>query len=170
MRHPILLSLLLACCIGCSNAAQPGSDYSLYLVRHAEKQADGGKDPELTAAGEHRAEQLATWFADKNIVDVWSSDYQRSRNTAKPVLSEQGLELRLYDPRDLPALAGKLKDNQNNAVVVGHSNTTPQLAALLCDCVVADMDDLEYDLLFVVSVNDGEAKLEILSQKTIFQP
>ena len=170
MRHPILLSLLLACCIGCSDVPQPDSDYSLYLVRHAEKQADGGNDPELTAAGEHRAEQLATWFADKNIVDVWSSDYQRSRNTAKPVLSEQGLELSLYDPRDLPAIAGKLKDNQNNAVVVGHSNTTPQLAALLCDCVVADMDDLEYDLLFVVSVNDGKAKLEILSQKTIFQP
>lgn len=170
MRSQVLLLLILAGCIGCSNATVPGSDYSIYLVRHAEKQADAGKDPELTAAGEHRAEQLANWFEDKNISDVWSSDYQRSRNTAKPLLSKTGLELSLYDPRDLPALAGKLQDNGTNAVVVGHSNTTPQLAELLCDCVVAEMDEMEYDLLFVVSVNKGKAKLEILSQKKLLQP
>jgi len=172
MRHPVLLMLVLVLvfCTGCSHATQPDSQYSLYLVRHAEKQADGSKDPGLTAAGEQRAEKLATWLADKNIIDVWSSDYQRSRHTAKPSLANSGLELKLYDPRDLPALAAKLRDRQNNAVVVGHSNTTPQLAGLLCNCVVADMDDLEYDLLFVVSVTDGEAKLDVLSQKNIFQP
>lgn len=170
MRYPVLLLLILACCIGCSHATQPDSQYSLYLVRHAEKQADGTKDPDLTAQGEQRAEKLAVWLADKNIADVWSSDYQRSRHTAKPSLTNPGLELKLYDPRDLPALASKLRDNQNNALVVGHSNTTPQLAGLLCDCMVAEMDDLEYDLLFVVSVTEGEANLDVLSQKNIFQP
>lgn len=170
MRSAYLLLLLLTCSIGCSSTTHQDINYSIYLVRHAEKQADGSKDPELTASGEYRAEQLAAWFADKNIGDIWSSDYRRSRNTAKPLVSKPGLEPSLYDPRDLPALARKLQDKQNNAVVVGHSNTTPQLARLLCDCNVADMDDLEYDLLFVVSVNDGETNLEILNQKDLFQP
>lgn len=170
MRFPVLLLLILTCCIACSHTNQPDSQYSLYLVRHAEKQADGSKDPDLTAQGKQRAEKLAAWLADKNIANVWSSDYQRTRHTAKPSLTKQGLELTLYDPRDLPALAGKLRDRQNNAVVVGHSNTTPQLAGLLCDCEVAEMDELEYDMLFVVSVTDGEATLDVLNQKNIFQP
>lgn len=170
MRVPLLLLFILVVCISCSNTTQPDSQYSLYLVRHAEKQADGSKDPALTTAGEQRAEQLATWLADKSIIDVWSSDYQRSRHTAIPSLANSGLELKLYDPRDLPSLAGQLRDRQNNAVIVGHSNTTPQLAGLLCDCMVDEMDDQEYDLLFVVSVIDGEAKLDVLSQKNIFQP
>ena len=170
MRVPVLLLFILVGCISCSHATQPDNQYSLYLVRHAEKQTDGSKDPALTTAGEQRADKLATWLADKNIVDVWSSDYQRSRHTAKPSLANTGQELKLYDPRDLPSLAGKLRDRQHNAVIVGHSNTTPQLAGLLCDCEVDEMSDLEYDLLFVVSVTDGEARLDVLSQKNIFQP
>jgi broad specificity phosphatase PhoE len=170
MRVPVLLLFILVGCISCGQATQPDSQYSLYLVRHAEKQTDGSEDPALTAAGEQRAEKLATWLTDKDIIDVWSSDYQRSRHTANPSLANSGLELKLYDPRDLPSLATKLRDRQNNAVIVGHSNTTPQLAGLLCDCMVDEMDDLEYDLLFVVSVTNGEAKLDVLSQQNIFQP
>lgn len=170
MRLPALLLLILVYFTGCSHTSQPDSQYSLYLVRHAEKQADGSKDPDLTAQGKKRAEKLAAWLADKSIADVWSSDYQRTRHTAKPSLTNRGLELMLYDPRDLPALAGKLRGRQNNAVVVGHSNTTPELAGLLCDCEVAEIDELEYDMLFVVSITDGKATLEVLRQKNIFQP
>lgn len=166
---PLLFTLVLACLIGCSGTSQQSHDYSLYLIRHAEKQADGSKDPDLTAAGEQRAQQLANWFKDKNIADVWSSDYHRTRNTATPSLTQGGLELRLYDPRDLPAIASELRQNHHNAIIVGHSNTTPQLAGLLCDCDVDEMDETEYDLLFVVSVNGDEATLEILNQKGLFQ-
>ena len=53
--------------------------FTLYLVRHAEKQQDGSRDPELTDIGNQRSVKLASWFSDKNIKDVWSSDYKRTR-------------------------------------------------------------------------------------------
>ena len=170
MQLRLLLLLLLGCCVGHINTSKAGDSYEIYLVRHAEKQTVGGKDPGLTDAGILRAEQLATWFRDKDIREIWSSDYRRSRDTAQPLLLRLGQELTLYDPRDLPALAKNLLDRRNNALVVGHSNTTPELARLLCGCVISDMDDSEYDRLIVIVVTDGGKRVETLIQDTLFQP
>ena len=169
MRTRIVFLLLLCCCFACAGASQQDDNYTLYLVRHAEKQADGSHDPALSEAGRSRSGQLATWFQANNIEDIWSSDYRRSRDTAAPLLSTLGLELRLYDPRDLPALVSELHEKHNNAVIVGHSNTTPELARLLCHCVISDMDETEYDRLIVVSINGDETKVEILAQSSLFQ-
>ncbi len=115
MRVRILLLLLLTACVGSTSVSSPDDSYTLYLVRHAEKQIDGGNDPLLTRAGITRSEQLANWFQDKDIRNIWSSDYNRSRDTAGPLVSATGLELSLYDPRDLPALATRLLDERRNA-------------------------------------------------------
>jgi len=163
-----LLLLWLVCCIGCTNATDSADSFKLYLVRHAEKQADGSKDPALSDVGMVRAEQLATWFEEKDIKAIWSSDYQRSRDTVAPLAASLGLKLKLYDPRDLPALAKTLLQNRNNALVVGHSNTTPELARLLCQCEIADMDDAEYDRLIVMSVSNNETRVETLWQNNLF--
>ena len=164
MRLRVLLFVLTSFLIGCAAATDKSSDYTLYLVRHAEKQADGSRDPDLTGAGKHRSENLASWFEDKDIRDIWSSDYKRTCNTAKPTLSRLGLELNIYDPRDLSTLSETLLNNQNNALSVCHSNTTPELARLLCNCDIEDMDESEYDRLIVISVTSGETKAEILQQ------
>jgi len=168
MHVRILLILLLAVSIDSASANQPDSDFKLYLVRHAEKQANEDSDPGLTDAGNYRSEQLANWLHDKDIKKIWSSDYKRTRDTAVPFLSKIGLELTLYDPRDLPELAKKLLGNKENALVVGHSNTTPDLTRLLCQCVISDMDESEYNLLFIVSVFADETKVEILEQSSVF--
>ena len=164
----LLLILVLAVSIDSASATQPDSDFKLYLVRHAEKQESDDSDPGLTVAGNYRSEQLANWLHDKDIKRIWSSDYKRTRDTAVPFLSEQGLELALYDPRDLPELAKKLLENKESALVVGHSNTTPDLTRLLCQCVINNMDESEYDLLFIVSVFADESKVEILEQSSAF--
>jgi phosphohistidine phosphatase SixA len=170
MRVYILILLIVCSCFGSINASGNDSSYTLYLVRHAEKQVDGGKDPALTEQGKHRSEQLAAWFLDKDINEVWSSDYKRTRDTAGPLLSALDLNLTHYDPRKLPVLVKKLQASRNNAVVVGHSNTTPELAGLLCECVIPDMDESEYDRLIVVTVIDGVSRVESLTQNTLFQP
>lgn len=83
-----ILTLLFACCFSLDVVAVDAShSYALYLIRHAEKQLDGSSDPGLTEAGKHRSEQLAKWFQDKDIEDIWSSDYRRTRDTAKPLVS-----------------------------------------------------------------------------------
>ncbi len=170
MRVPILLCVLTWCFFGCAGTNEENNSYTLYLVRHAEKQTDQDRDPELTPAGEHRSQRLAAWFQDKDIEDIWSSDYQRTRGTAKPLLDSSGLELRIYDPRDLTALSDKLLGNRHNAVIVGHSNTTPELARLLCDCKIDDMDESEYGRLIVISVVDDKTRVKTLQQTQLFNP
>lgn len=170
MRVQILLVVLLACLVVDTDAADPDGGYKLYLVRHAEKQQDDDSDPALSDAGMYRSEQLAGWFLDKDIKQVWSSDYRRSRDTAASLISSLGLELTLYDPHDLPALAKDLLEIHRNALIVGHSNTTPELARLLCLCPVSDMDESEYDRLIIVSVSEAETTVETLDQNTLFLP
>ena len=170
MRAWFFLLLLLSACVGHTDTTVDGNSYTLYLVRHAEKQADKGKDPALNEIGKSRSAQLATWFQDKDISEIWSSDYIRSRDTASPLALSLGLELTLYDPRDLPALTSELLEHRKNALIVGHSNTTPELARLLCQCDIADMDESEYDRLIVVTINGEDTSVNTLMQNTLFQP
>ncbi len=169
MRVRILLFLLACCFIGNAIANDKDNSYTLYLVRHAEKQADNSHDPALTKIGKTRSELLAVWFQDKNITEIWSSDYKRTRNTANPLVTGLGIELSIYDPRNLPDLVKKLRHEQRTAVIVGHSNTTPELARLLCDCFIEDMDESEHDRLIVISISDTEMQVRTLQQNHLFQ-
>lgn len=165
----VLLTLLLTIGTGSACTTQIDNSFTLYLVRHAEKQTVDNEDPGLTDAGNYRSTQLARWLQDKDIRQIWSSDFQRARDTAGPLVSTLGLELTLYDPRDLPALADELLGNRDNAFIVGHSNTTPGLTRLLCQCDIGDMDESEYDQLYVVSVLRSETKVAVLSQSSLFE-
>ena len=162
-----VLLFLLACCLASPVAADDDA-FTLYLVRHAEKQTDGGRDPALTKAGKLRAEQLATWLIDKGIKNIWSSDYQRTRDTALPLAEKLGLELKIYDPRNQPLLGGHLLARRHNALVVGHSNTIPELARMLCECEMADMDESEYERLIVISIDGGQIHTDTLNQADLF--
>ncbi len=165
MHIRTLIFLLLCCFTGEIFAADVPDSFTIYLVRHAEKQQDGSRDPELTEVGVARSEKLAGWFVGKNIEKIWSSDYKRTRNTATPILSKLDIDMVLYDPGNLPELTENLLTQQHNALVIGHSNTTPQLARLLCDCEIADMDESEHDRLIVISVHDGKAEVKTLQQR-----
>jgi len=168
MRGRILILILLLCSTAVAGTGNADDRYTLYLVRHAEKLPDDGDDPGLTEAGKQRSAQMSGWLLDKDITDIWSSDYRRSRDTAAPLVAMLESELKLYDPHDLPSLARNLRNNRHNALVVGHSNTTPDLARLLCVCYVRDMDDTDYDQLIVVSVSDEDTRVEVLSQEALF--
>lgn len=170
MRYRILLFILACCFVGNTIAKDETGNYTLYLVRHAEKHLDGRPDPGLTKYGTGRSELLAYWLSDRDIKDVWSSDYKRTRETAEPVLSRFGLQISIYDAGNLGALSEKLLSRKNNAVIVGHSNTTPDLARLLCQCDINDMDEMEHDRLIVVSVTDNGTNVETYRQNNPPQP
>ena len=148
----VVLAILLCSCFGLCDTIADTSDngFTLYLVRHAEKEADGSRDPVLTQTGKDRSEKLGNWFTGKDLKEVWSSDYTRTRDTAKPMLAQLGLTLSIYDPGDQTELVKQLLEQQHNALVVGHSNTIPELARLLCQCTVTDIDESEHYCLIVI--------------------
>lgn len=137
------------------------ADLEVFLVRHAEKMP--GPDPVLTPEGEARAEALADLLEDAGIEHIHSSDYQRTRQTAEPLAGRLGLPIRLYDPRDLPALAAQLREEGGRHLVVGHSNTTPPLAEELGgeggDPIV---EATEYDRLYLVTTTDMNTETFLL--------
>lgn len=141
----------------------------IYLVRHAEKQADGTRDPSLTEQGLHRAELLAKRLLDKKIAAIYSSDYQRTKQTAKPLAEKLGIEVSLYDPRKLQEFANQLRSRSDNILVVGHSNTTPALAYYLGGDTFGDIDESEYDRLYHLKIQDGKVESTLLRSQPVKQ-
>ena len=164
--NPVVRVLLCALiCVpyiaGCVTAGQPEPELVAFLVRHAEK--EGGPDPALTAAGKVRAAALSELLRDDGIDAVLSSDFRRTRETAQPVATVLNKDIEIYDPYDLLDLAEQLRDRGGRVLVVGHSNTTPELARLLGGEPGAPIDEAtEYDRLYVVTVfEDGRVETEL---------
>ncbi|WP_020400459.1 SixA phosphatase family protein [Kordiimonas gwangyangensis] len=133
----------------------------LYLVRHAEKVADGSRDPALTPEGLKRAEWLAGYFEDKDIKTVLSTDYKRTQQTAAPTAAGFGLEVESYDPSDLNELAKQLKGLEGPVLVLGHSNTTPVLAGILLKDPMEELDERVYDHIYVLTPGKGGYSLRV---------
>lgn len=74
--------------------------FTLYLVRHSEKQSDSN-DPELTPCGEERSESLSAFFEDVPLEAVYSTNYRRTQGTALPTAQAKGLGVQEYNPRAL---------------------------------------------------------------------
>jgi probable phosphoglycerate mutase len=73
----------------------------LLLIRHARPQRavvdDGPADPGLSTLGHRQSEALAAWLAKEPIEAIYSSPLRRAQETAAPLATTLGLEVRL-DP------------------------------------------------------------------------
>jgi len=145
-----LLSVVGCASIGDPESPPPDERPTFVLVRHAEKASDGTRDPALTREGRVRAEHLATFLSRLTVSHVFSSDYARTRDTARPVADQHRLEVSLYDPRRLEPFAQRIADLDDVVVVVGHSNTTPGLVTLLGGEAVPPIDEAEYGRLYLL--------------------
>lgn len=139
-------------------AGHPGGDsVVVFLVRHAEKADDGSRDPDLTPAGRSRAGRLARILSDAGLTAVYSTDYARTRETARPAADEAGLGVHLYDPDAPEELASRLRAAPGRYLVVGHSNTVPGLVRALGGRAGGELGEAEYDRLYVVLLGPGGA-------------
>ena len=139
----------------------------ILLVRHAERADDGDGaqkmaadpemammlgDPPLSEAGLGRASLLAEMLRDAGITQIHSTDYRRTRETAQPTSAATRHEVALYDPSDLDAFASELRSTPGRHLVVGHSNTTHTLVTALGGDPGLPIETLEYDRLYLVTV------------------
>ncbi len=148
---------------------------TFYLVRHSEKQvtAENKQDPGLTQAGIARAEKTGVILRNIDFTAIYSSDFQRTRATAELIQGSRDTPITIYDPRKLEAFAEQLKNSTADSVilVVGHSNTTPQLAEALSGKPVAPIDESVYHNLYRVGIeSDGSSTVEILTVPPISSP
>ena len=137
-----------------------------YFIRHAEKDLSetGSRDPKLSEAGEARAAKWAEILKEVNFDLIYSSDFDRTRSTAKVVAESQKKTIHIYDHKKLNDANFKEKTRGKTVLVVGHSNTNPGFVNLLLEeKKYSDLKEEDYGSLFIVHLApDGTKSSEIL--------
>ena len=136
----------------------------IFIVRHAEKK--GSNDTAtLTAAGLKRADDLRRILSSVDLKAVYHSEYERTRQTAAPTASAHKLipvELKADDVKGLAKLL-RATPPQDDVLVVGHSDTIPDVLNELGVSTRAVIGANDYDNLFVVSPRaSGEPDFHVL--------
>jgi 2,3-bisphosphoglycerate-dependent phosphoglycerate mutase len=125
---------------------------SFYVVRHAEKMQTNTSDPALTDEGEDRAVRLAKILVNKNIQEIYSTNYIRTMFTAQPLAELRNIEIQKYAPKEQSELIEKLKISKKNTLIVGHSNTIKSIINGLAEkeVLAKDLEDSEYGHLYLI--------------------
>ena len=137
------------------------SSRTVILLRHAEKGSDDRRDPSLSEAGEARARALARLLSKAGVTQLFASEYKRTQATLAPLAAALDVPVVAHPASDSAGLVRRLRalPPGSVAVVAGHSNTVPELAAALGAALPALSEtprgamlaEEEYDRLFVLS-------------------
>lgn len=138
--------------------------FTIYLVRHSEKDltSDNQSDPPLTPCGEQRSESLSSFLSAVDLDVIYSTNYNRTKNTALPTATSKGLEIKEYDPEKLKDFSNCLLESKQDALVVGHSNTTGVLAGLLVSEELGEFDLAIYNRVYQVVIYNNSGRLHLL--------
>jgi broad specificity phosphatase PhoE len=133
---------------------------TIAVVRHAEKSTDDPRDPSLSAVGRERANALRDVLKDAGISAIYVTNLKRTRQTAQPLADLRGITM--SERLAATAAADLARDVLSNAsgksvLIVGHSNTVPQIVQALSGSAIAPIGDDEYDHLFVIVLSPGNA-------------
>jgi broad specificity phosphatase PhoE len=154
MRVTLGLVVLLATLASVDAVAQD----TVFLVRHAER-ADAGmastgaavNDPDLSAEGRARADSLAMMLKDADVTAIYATEFKRTQQTAAPLAKALGLTVTIVKAAEPTKLVEALRSAAGNVLVVGHSNTVPDVVRFLGVRASITIGEAEYDNLFVVT-------------------
>lgn len=133
---------------------------TVVLVRHAEKEVGAISDAPLSPEGEQRADRLANMFGDTQkfgrLQKIYVTNTRRTQQTALRLSQRLGITSEVVDAKIESAELAKrvLDENRGGRVlIVGHSNTVPELVKALSGAdAVPPIGEEEYDTMYVVTV------------------
>jgi len=132
-----------------------------YIIRHAEKDRSDSenKNPNLTEKGKLRAQHWVKVFKDVEFDAIYSTDYNRTKETAQPIAAAKSLEVQLYNPEDLFNDDFKNQTEGKIVLIIGHSNTNPQLVNKILGVEkYKDIADEENGSLYILNVLPNQTK------------
>ncbi len=175
LRHLLLILMLLAPIF--APAARSNLEVfpvkTVILVRHAEKMEAPREDPPLTEAGKARAALLAKMLARAGVKAIYTSQFLRTRETAEPLAKQLGvtatpitIQSKRSNPREVSEESIKqivdriMNGSADTVLVVGHSNSVPDVVRMLGAEEAPAIDEKNFDDLFIVTVYDkGKARV-----------
>jgi broad specificity phosphatase PhoE len=134
------------------------STTTIVVVRHAEKALGTIDDPPLAPEGEQRSERLARIFGEGSgaghLDAIYVTDTRRTQQTAAPLAARLHLVPVVLPATDISGAASRmLREHRGGTVlVVGHSNTLPQLIRELSGKLIEPIPDDDYGEIYVLSV------------------
>jgi broad specificity phosphatase PhoE len=146
---------------------------TVFLVRHAERAEEPRQDPPLTEQGVARSQALARLLSTAGIKAIFTSQFARTKLTAEPLASKLSitptalsLKISPTNPRQIAEESTKetvdkiLSHAGSSVLVVGHSNSIPDVIKMLGGDAAPAIDEKKFDDLFVVTVyGKGKAKV-----------
>jgi broad specificity phosphatase PhoE len=120
------------------------------LIRHANVDAHG-TDPELNAAGQARAQELVHVLGDAGVMAILVTSLRRSQQTAAPLAAALGIDPTVADQVDDAVAAIRARRRGETVLVVGHTNTVPEIIQGLGGPADVAIAADEFDRLFVLS-------------------
>ncbi len=149
MSRALLMSLACLLCFSASRTVD--AQQMVYVVRHGEK-LDDSKDPPLSPAGEARAARLAQMLAASGVKAIYTTQFRRTVQLAEPLARKLNVVPVVNPGSDMAGLIKKIKSHGDGEVVlvVGHSNTVPEILKGLGHVGEIKIDDAEFDNLFVL--------------------
>ncbi|MFG0257512.1 MAG: SixA phosphatase family protein [Phycisphaerales bacterium JB043] len=164
MRITTLLLVLLATILTSSSTL---GDTTFVLVRHAEKKIDSSEpDVPLSFKGEQRARDLVRLLQHIELDSIYATTIpledqgplavKRTWDTALPISKAQAVSVKGYDAGDIDGVLDHAFENHRggSVLIVGHSNTVPELIEALGVRTPVALDDSDYDDVFIVTVRD----------------
>ena len=140
---------------------------TVLFVRHTDtNQFVDGDNPGLNARGVARAEELADFVQDIDVVAgvdaIYASEFTRTQQTAGAVARRLELEVSVANPYDVEAfMASVLEEHKGEIVlVVTHSDViAPLIEELHGSKNVPEIAENEYDNFYIVTIpNYGKVK------------
>jgi broad specificity phosphatase PhoE len=169
--NAIALSIALTPVIAATNVATASASKTIILVRHAERAEEKSNDPGLSEKGVARAVALAMALKDAGITAILTTQLQRTRQTALPIAMQVGVVADVMPiakdgmKAHLEAIVARVQSHQRGAIlIVGHSNTIPNIIAALGGPALPIICEGHFSHLFVMNV-DGEGKVALVRSR-----
>lgn len=153
-----LAVLLWAAGLAWTPSPAQAAELTVVLVRHAEKAEDDPRDPALSEAGQARALALAQALAASPPDAIYATHLRRTVQTAWPTHGASGAALSIRSAQEPAAdLASHILERhaRGTILVVGHSNTLPDIVQALTGVAVPPIDEQEYDRVHVAILSPG---------------
>jgi len=134
------------------------STTTIMVMRHAEKSALPVEDPPLSVMGEARALALAQILGrapeEYRVQAIFVSEFRRTQDTVRPLANRLSVPVVVVSAADTELVADRARDEYRGGrvLIVGHSNTVPEIVEELSGHKVPAMAESEYGIVYVVAL------------------
>jgi len=165
----IILSVLFGLTTSCKDkvtSVTKNKSTTFYLIRHAEKDRSNldEQNPNLTTKGMDRAKHWALYFDSIPLNSIYTTSYNRTKQTITPVSNIKKIKPQIYLPNKINIQEFIKSNYGKNVLISGHSNTTPAMVnKLINEQKFSDMLDSDNESLFIVKIIDSDINVEVRS-------